>query len=84
MPLASMGWSRMSGLMAAAAQIAQGGITARKAEQMAMESRPVSQAIVDRFEDSEDVEVQKLVGHASLHVTGLTYRERMLRLFRLG
>jgi ParB family chromosome partitioning protein len=36
--------------MAAAAQIAQGGITARKAEQMAMESRPVSQAIVDRIE----------------------------------
>jgi tetratricopeptide (TPR) repeat protein len=48
------------------------------------EMRALSQAIVDRFEDSEDVEVQKLVGHASLHVTGLTYRERMLRLFRLG
>jgi|SRR5580704_11885336 ParB family chromosome partitioning protein len=47
-PLLAMGSADEQ--MAAAAQIAQGGITARKAEQMAMESRPVSQAIVDRIE----------------------------------
>jgi tetratricopeptide (TPR) repeat protein len=48
------------------------------------EMRALCQAIVDRFGQSDDEAIQQIVWRAGVQVQGLAYRERMLRLFRLG
>ena len=48
-----------------------------------VEMRELSQLLVERFEDSEDEEVQELVWRAGLNARGLAYRERILRALRL-
>ena len=48
------------------------------------EMRALCQAIVDRFGGSEDEAIQQIVWRAGVQVQGLAYRERLLRLLRLG
>jgi tetratricopeptide (TPR) repeat protein len=48
------------------------------------EMRTLCQAIVDRFGESDDEAIQQIVWRAGVQGQGLAYRERLLRLLRLG